>query len=138
MLPKSEREKQNELFLNQFESQNEFELKQKEKIDKFYSDYKDELEDYEYISDLNKYNKLKKGGYIRYFNLNNELRWGGILIKKVKNKHLDLMVLCNSTSNRFIVSFQKNYIFYKNHQTASDKTRKLFLSALDKYTDYND
>ena len=50
---------------------------------------------------------------------------------------MDLMVLCNSGCNRFVVSFQKNYIFYKNHQTASDKTRKLFMSALDKYTDYD-
>ena len=48
---------------------------------------------------------------------------------------LDLMILCNSEYNRFIISFQKNYIFYKCHQTSSDKTRKIFLSALEKYTE---
>ena len=79
------------------------------------------------IKDLEQFNKIK-GGYVRYFNLNNELRWGGILIK---NKNNDGSYdICNSVSDRFIVSFQKNYVFYKPHQTASNKTRKI-LSALE-------
>ena len=135
-LPKSNREKQIDLFLNQLESQKEYEFKKNLKINELKNKYKNELEDYNFIKDKNAFEKIKKGGYIRYFNLNEELKWGGILIKKVENNNMDLMVLCNSGCNRFVVCFQKNYIFYKNHQTASDKTRKLFLSALDKYTDY--
>lgn len=137
-LPKSKREKQLDLFLTQIETQKEYEDNINKKIEKLKIKYKNELEDYDYISNLKSYEKIKKGGYIRYFNLNEELKWGGILIKKVKDNNMDLMVLCNSGCNRFVVSFQKNYIFYKPHQTASDKTRKLFLSALDKYTDYNE
>ena len=135
-LPKSKREKDLELFLNQFESQEEYELKIKKKINSFYEKYKNELEDYEYISDLKKYEKsVLKGGYIRYFNLNDELKWGGILIKKVQDNDMNIMILCNSSFDRFCVSFEKNYIFYKKHQTAADKTRKIFMSALDKYND---
>jgi hypothetical protein len=137
-LPNSNREKQIELFLNQIESQKEYEYNKNLKVDELKKKYKNELEDYNFVKDKKAFDKIKKGGYVRYFNLNEELKWGGILIKKVKNNDMDLMVLCNSGCNRFIVSFQKNYIFYKPHQTASDKTKKLFLSALDKYTDYND
>ena len=45
---------------------------------------------------------------------------------------MDLMV-CVIHLKRFIVSFNKNYIFYKNHQTSADKMRKIFISALEKY-----
>ena len=137
-LDKSKREKQIDSFLEQLETQDEYEDKVKRKVNSFFKEYSEELEDYNYISNIEEYNEIKKGGYVRYFNLNDEIKWGGILIKKTKNNDMNLMVLCNSTCNRFIVSFQKNYIFYKPHQTASDKTRKLFMSALDKYTDYND
>jgi hypothetical protein len=135
-LKKSKREKQIDEFLNQLESQEEYEYNKKKKINFFKNKYKNELEDYYFIKDIKEYNKIQNGGYIRYFNLNDEIKWGGILIKKIKNNDMDLMVLCNSGCNRFVVSFQKNYIFYKKHQTASDKTRKLFMSALEKYTDY--
>lgn len=132
----SDREKNIENFLNQIETQEEYEYKIKKKVEKFYKDYPNELDDYKYISNIKEYNKIKKGGYIRYFNLNDELKFGGILIKKIKQKDIDLMVLCNTTKDRFVVSFNKNYIFYKEHQTSADKTRKLFISALEKYTDY--
>ena len=78
-------------------------------------------------------NSLKKGGYIRYINLNEELKWGGILLKKYKFDDINMMLLCNSNSKNFSISFEKNYIFYKKHTTQADKTRKLFLSYLDKY-----
>lgn len=135
-LKKSKREKQIESFLSQLESQEEYENNIKNKVNEFKNKYKDELEDYNFVKDMKEFNKIQNGGYIRYFNLNDELKWGGILIKKIQNNGMDLMVLCNSGCNRFVVSFQKNYIFYKPHQTASDKTRKLFMSALEKYTEY--
>lgn len=135
-LQKSKREKEIENFVIQLESQEEYEYNVNLKVKEFKSKYSNELEDYNYIKNIEEYNKIQKGGYVRYFNLNDELKWGGILIKKIKNNNMDLMVLCNSGCNRFVVSFQKNIIFYKKHQTASDKTRKLFMSALEKYTDY--
>lgn len=131
---KSDREKKIELFLNQLESQEEWENKRKNKVNKFMTKYSKELEDYIYVPTIKEYKKINVGGYIRYFNLNDELKWGGILIKKIKQDDIDLMVLANTSFERFVVSFQKNIIFYKPHTTSSDKIKKLFLSSLEKYS----
>ena len=132
---KSDREKNIDDFLNKHCSYEKWQNERNEKIKNFYKNYKKELEDYIFIDNIKSYNKIKPGGYIRYFNLNDELRWGGILIKKTIQNDIELMILSNSTSDRTIVSFQKNYIFYKKHTTNNDKVRKLFLSALEKYTE---
>ena len=130
---KTKRERQIEKFLSQLETQEEWEQKMNKKIGKLYKKYPNELEDYIYIKDEEKYNNIRTGGYVRYFNLNDELRWGGILLKKYKHEDMNMMVLCNSSFKRFLVCFDKNIVFYKNHTTQADKTRKLFLSYLDKY-----
>lgn len=130
---KSDRENKTENFLKQICSQEEWEIKENEKINNFYKNFSNELEDYIYIKDKKMYKKIKTGGYIRYFNLNDELKWGGILLSKYKNNDINLMVLGNSNFNRLTVSFNKNYVFYKKHTTQADKTKKIFLSYLDKY-----
>jgi len=133
----SKREKNNEKFIEDFfMSQTEWEKQRDKKIKHFYDKYKEELEDYVFIDNIKKYNKIvESGGYIRYFNYDEELRWGGILLKKIMGEYDDLhiMILMNSGGDRTAVSYEKNYIFYKKHTTAADKTRKLFMSYLDKY-----
>ena len=117
-----------------YKSENEYLLKLKKKEEKWRSKYTEELKEYIFIptqDDLKKY--VKKGGYIRYVNLKGELKWGGILLKKYKFNNINMMHICNSSSKTFNVSFEKNYIFYKKHTTQADKTRKLFLSYLDKF-----
>ena len=132
---KTDREKQIEKFINNYKTQEEWEEERHQTIKKLLDKYEKELDDYNYIGDLNKYEKIKNGGYIRYFNTNNELKWGGVLIKKIisekKDIKLHLMVLMNSSGERNVVSFEKNIIFYKKHMTAGDKTRKLFMSYLE-------
>lgn len=130
---KSDRENKIDKFLKQINSQNEWEKKLKKKIKKWKKKYEKELEDYEFVIDEDQFYCLKIGGYIRYFNLDNELRWGGILIKTFKQEDRNLMVLVNSEFKRFVISYDKNYVFYKKHQTANDINRKIFISFLDKY-----
>ena len=130
---KSKRERKIDKFLSQLETQEEWEHKMNLKIQKLYEKYPIELEDYTFVKNEEEYNNIKKGGYIRYFNLNDEIRWGGILLKKYKYEEMNMMILGNSSFKRFIVCFDKNTIFYKKHTTQADKTRKLFLSYLDKY-----
>ena len=134
---KSERKKKIDNFLKQMQNQNEWEGKMKQLLKELRNKFKDELEDYAFVKDVETLYQLKTGGYIRYINLNNKLKWGGILIKVYPDKKRDrnLMVLLSQNSKRFVVSFEKNYIFYKNHTTYTDKTRKLFISFLDKYKD---
>lgn len=129
---KSNREKKIDNFIDNLFDNNKFEHKKKKKIDLFYEKFKEELEDYNFI-DSKHYSNIKLGGYIRYIDLNDELRWGGILLKKYKYKDMNMMLLCNSNFKNFSISFDKNVIFYKKHTTQTDKTRKLFLSYLDKY-----
>lgn len=132
---KTDRERQIEKFINNYKTQEEWEEERHQTIKKLLDKYEKELDDYNYIADLNKYEKIKIGGYVRYFNTNNELKWGGVLIKKIvsekKDIKLHLMVLMNSSGERNVVSFEKNIIFYKKHMTANDKTRKLFMSYLE-------
>ena len=97
---KSDRENKTENFLKQICSQEEWEIKENEKINNFYKNFSNELEDYIYIKNKKMYKKIKTGGYIRYFNLNDELKWGGILLSKYKNNDINLMVLGNSTQTR--------------------------------------
>ncbi len=130
---KSKRENSIEQFLDSIITQEEWEIKIHKKINYFYEKYNLELEDYIYIKNIDQYNHLKIGGYIRYFNFNDELKWGGILAKKYNFNDINMMCLLNSFYKKNTISFEKNYVFYKKHTTQADKTRKLFLSYLDKY-----
>jgi hypothetical protein len=131
-MKKSKRELDIDSFLNQLGTQEEYEYKNNIKINNLYKKYSEELEDYNYIKNIEDFNNIKTGGYIRYFDLNDNLRWGGIYLKKYNYKEFNMMLLCNSNSQAFNISFEKNTVFYKNHTTQSDKTRKLFLSYLNK------
>lgn len=130
---KSKRERDIDDFINSIMTEEEWKKKQSKKINYFYDKYSSELEDYEYIDTIEKYNNIINGGYVRYFNFNDELRWGGILAKKYNYKDMNMMILLNTSFKKNIVSFEKNYIFYKKHTTQADKTRKIFMSYLDKY-----
>ena len=129
---KSDREKNIENFLKNIISKKDWDRKINKRVNKFKKVYNKELEDYNYVYDTNELYQLKLGGYIRYFNLNKEFRWGGILLRvyKDKKRDRDLMVLGNKNFKRSVVSFNTNYVFYKNHKTQSDNYKKLFLSFL--------
>tara|TARA_A100001015_G_scaffold123358_1_gene136722 strand:- start:614 stop:1030 length:417 start_codon:yes stop_codon:yes gene_type:complete len=136
-MDKNDREKNIDSFVDGIKSQKEWKNNLKEKIKILKKKFKDELNEYDSVIGVKNLYKLKLGGYIRYVNFNNELRWGGILLKIYKDKVTDrnILVLGNSNFRRNILSYENNYIFYKGHTTQSDKTRKLFISFLEKYKD---
>ena len=136
-MDKNDREKNIDSFVDSIESQKEWKKKLKDKLKIFKKKFKDELNEYEFVIGVKKLYKLKLGGYIRYVNFNNELRWGGILLKVYKDETTgrNILVLGNSNFRRNILSYENNYVFYKGHMTQSDKTRKLFISFLEKYKD---
>ena len=119
-------------FLRQIKTQKEWEKEKKINVDNILNKYKGELEDYKLVKNVKEFNMLKLGGYIRYVDSNDDLKWGGILLKKIINNNIYKMILCNSSMDRYIISFHTNTIFYKKHTTASDKTRKFFVSLLEK------
>jgi hypothetical protein len=98
-------------------------------IEKFEQKYPEELSEYIYIDYNDLLSQVKLGGYIRYINLDGELRWGGVLIKIDNIESRDAKLLLMNTSRKFWeIKFSKNYIFYKKHTTYNDKLRELFIS----------
>lgn len=128
---KSNREKKLENFLSQLKTQKQYDIEINNNVKKWKEKFKKQLEDYEFVRNTEELYQVKIGGYIRYINLNEKLKWGGILLKVFKDKDRNLMVLGNKDFKRFIVSFERNYIFYKKHKTASDNLRKIFISFLE-------
>ena len=110
-------------------SENKHLLKLKKKEEKWRKKYTEELENYVFIptkKDLEKYVKI--GGYIRYINLNNELKWGGILLRVYQDKNNWKLFLKNTSNKKWNITWDNNYIFYREHRTSSDKLKELFLS----------
>ena len=98
-------------------------------IDNLFKKFEIELNDYFYITEKN-LSQMKVGGYIRYITMNEELKWGGILVNIVNKKKLTKMklVLKNSTNNFWNIKYKNFYIFYKNNVSRHDKFRDLFIS----------
>ena len=103
--------------------------KETDNIDLLKQKYEIELNEYIFINDKN-IDEMIVGGYIRYVNMNDELKWGGILIKVKDEKKLTKMklVLKNSTNNYWNIKFKNFYIFYKKNVSRYDKFRDLFIS----------
>ena len=107
------------------------------------NNFSNELDNYDHISTLEYFlNNCKNGGYIRYVNMKNELKWGGILLK-IKNPEYDnlseetynnneniVLVLKNKSNKIYEIDWRKNYIFYRKHKTSNDNLRELFISLI--------
>ena len=85
---------------------------------KLFKKYKDELEDFIYISPTN-LKKLKLGGTIRYVNINGEIRYGGLLTGVEGDDSFEtLKFIIRKLSGKFMkISFEKNYIFFRQRRT---------------------
>lgn len=96
--------------------------------------YSVELNEYEYIESSN-IKKLKLGGYIRYIDINEDIKWGGILIKINNINKLSKCVLSLKNTNNDIwkIKFIKYYIFYKSNATFRLNIKKDFNKLFVKY-----
>lgn len=99
-----------------------------EHVNYLYKKYNDLLKEYEFIDDIK---NLNCGGYIRYINLNDELRFGGILLKVIENDDImeNKLFVKNTMGNTWYINFKNNYIFFKKHKTKNDKFRNLFIKV---------
>lgn len=122
-------------------SEKDYEKETLKKIEGFRQKFNDELDGYHHVPSLFHFYSLKAGGYIRYVNLNNEIKYGGILVKVFESDNKDefnkknLLLLQNSNSKQWVISWEKNYIFYKKQTKKGDNLRNLFISLLDKKDD---
>jgi len=118
--------------INSIKTQKQWEDEKNDYIDKMYKKYSKELEDYNVITNNKQYDNMELGGYVRYIDGDDELKWGGILLKKYKKNDFNYMILANSKMQRINISYNRNTCFYKKHKTASDNRRQFFMSYLDK------
>jgi hypothetical protein len=107
---------------------NNWEEDKNEFIEKISNKFYKELEKYIYVDNIN---DIKLGGYIRYVNSCEELKWGGIIKKIILENDKHYLLLANKYNNITRVCFEYNYIFYKKMITRSDKLREIFISYLD-------
>jgi hypothetical protein len=126
------REKQNNLFIDNILTQDDWYKNKMTYIENLSKKYINELNSYICIENVDELDNIKIGGYIKYVTFNGELKWGGKLIKKLKLGNLNYLLISNSSNNLFKICFEKNYIFYKKHTTSADKMREIFISHLDK------
>ena len=125
-------------FVNSIKTENEFNSEIQQKMEKYKEKFYNELLDYNPITNLKDLYNLKSAGYIRYVNFNNEIKYGGILLKIFKTENEDeisqknLILLQNSNNKKWTISWENNYIFYKKQTKKGDNMRNLFISLLDK------
>lgn len=130
--------KEIDMIVESFFPQKDYELDLKEKINNFYKNHKKELKNYNYISSKEELYELKLAGYIRYFDRDDNIKYGGILIKIFESetdtleKKRTLLLLQNSDGKKWTVSWENNIIFYKPQTKKGDNLRNLFISLLDK------
>jgi hypothetical protein len=135
----TDREKAISKFVDSIIIQEEWDKNKKKHINYLKKKFNNELDKYTFINSINELKKLKLGGYIRYINMNDEFKCGGILCKinydhTSMNHIIVISNINNGNKTYYNVSFEKNYVFYRNHITKEDKTRELFISHLD-YTE---
>lgn len=125
-------------FVNSIKTENEFNSEIQQKMEKYKEKFYNELLDYNPVTNLKDLYNLKSAGYIRYVNFNNEIKYGGILLKIFKTENEDeisqknLILLQNSNNKKWTISWENNYIFYKKQTKKGDNMRNLFISLLDK------
>lgn len=117
--------------------QDKFENNINNKINYFFNNYKEQLENYTFVRSKEELYKLKLSGYIRYFDLYNNIKFGGILIKvfqtknEVEDKKKNILLLQNSDGIRWGVTWENNFIFYKKQTKKGDHLRNIFISMTD-------
>ena len=77
------------------------------------SKYEIELKDYIYIDSEN-IDKIKLGGYVRSIDLEENIKWGGTVIKLIDINNLSKfkIKLMNIKKNTWNVKYSKFYIFF--------------------------
>ncbi len=123
-----DRHKQISNFIDDYFTNEEWEQDRNTFIEKISNKFYKELEKYIFIDNIN---DIKLGGYIRYVNSMEELKWGGIVKKIIIQNDKHYLLLANKYNNITRVCFEYNYIFYRHIVTRSDKLREIFISYLD-------
>ncbi len=115
-------------FIDNILTQDEWEYNYNKKINKLILKYSNQLDNYNCIL-KEEIDDLKIGGYIKYIDTNDNLIWGGLLVK------IDAtFIYMKKDYNIIKINKYKNVIFYRNHRTQNDKYREIFTTSMEKYS----
>lgn len=96
-------------------------------INKLIKKYDEVLDGFQYIDLVGLFSVLKLRGQIRYIGrYDKQLRYGGLLIKIYQKNDDWYAILKQTNGKKYHVSFNNNYIFYKEtkHKTKDDLIRE--------------
>jgi hypothetical protein len=102
-------------------------------LNKLIEKYKSELDGFTYAENINDIIKNKKI-YIRYISTKGKLEYGGIYYKVIEKNKKFYILLINKYKNIWSISFDENFIFYKNILNNDDNKRAIFENLLNKYS----
>lgn len=90
--------------------------------------YEIELKDYKYISPEN-ISEIKLGGYIRCVDLDENLKWGGTVIKLINFDNLSKfkIKLMNCKKDTWSIKYSKFYVFFKKTVSYRDTFKNIFI-----------
>jgi len=90
--------------------------------------YEIEFKYYNYVKPDN-ISMIKPGGYIRCIDTDENLKWGGTVVKLINENNLNkFKIQLMNTSNKFwTIKFNKYYVFYKKNITYKDTFRDIFI-----------
>ena len=99
-------------------------------IDYLKDKFADDLEYYEYIK-RDKMNTLVNGGFIRYITFDENLKYGGILVKVLNINDLNKtkLLLKNSKKQIWSILTKNFHIFYKQQLAIDNAVRELFINS---------
>jgi hypothetical protein len=95
--------------------------------------YKNELNGFTYLPNINDIIQQKKI-FIRYISVQGLLGFGGFYNKVIKKNNKFYILLVNQNKQFWEISFDDNFIFYKNIENNNDQKRNFFTDLLKKYT----
>ncbi len=85
-------------------------------INELIEEYREELNDYDYIDTVDKFSLLRLRGSIKYINkYDKKLRNGGLLIK-IYQKESKWYCIIKKMEKKYYVSFDANYFFYLDNK----------------------
>ncbi|ADO67386.1 hypothetical protein crov352 [Cafeteria roenbergensis virus] len=123
-----------EILKNIFSSSNWEEPTNKKLLENIKNRYFEDLQNYTYINSINDLKEnVKCGSLIRYFTYDGEIRYGGILLKKIivkKNRIDDAILLLKNKQGQTWNFHFNNYLVFFNKNNENDKMRNLFISFL--------
>lgn len=94
--------------------------------------YKKDLFGFIYAENINEIIQFKNV-FIRYITIKGQLGYGGFYYKVIEENKKYYILLINQNKKIWKVSFDDNFIFYKNIENNNDQKRNFFNDLLSKF-----